>query len=139
MYVSRHCSLTFSLVRHVSFSVSTSALNKSQFFINRNSSNIIIFFPLYFFRCFFLFSLTFFGCVLCVILQAPAFISVLALSQTTAYKVLTVNIPQNLESIANYWCSTGMAIVFNAMDNGQCINILRYAEVNHKYVLGIDS
>lgn len=75
----------------------------------------------------------------CVIPQTPAFISVLALSQTTSYKVLTVNIPQILQNIASYWCGTSMAIVFNAIDNGQCINILRYAEMNHKYVLGVDS
>lgn len=75
----------------------------------------------------------------CVIPQASAFISVLAVSQTTACKVLTASISQILQNLANHWSSTGMAVVFSAMDNGHCVSILKYAEMNHKYVSGVES
>lgn len=51
---------------------------------------------------------------------------------------MTVTTPQILPNFAGYWYNKDMAIV-NAIDNGQCINILGYAAMKHRYILGADS
>lgn len=138
MYMSRHFSVC--LFRDKGWQFQFLCQHWTEIFCINNSSNRAISPQSFSSNAgFFSFSLTiiFWFCAVC----HPSILSLYfyALGQTTAHNVLTITTPQILPNFASYWYNKGVAIVVNATDNGQCINILGYAAMNHRYILGADS